>query len=790
MPASEAPKDPTTRDRPVPEFAPQPLLGDTPAACEERIVREALWEGVPPAREAELLLRLGLCLQAQGRHQEATAALKRAALGEDDEIAARALIQLLEASVPTVPLGGLLARAERRASASKQPAVVVDIAAVLVESGNAAQAARLLERVREEGQRPAPRSAEEPSHRRARALAALRLAELRAADSGADQQVDELLQEAVDANEPTVTPRAALLLAERRRRRPAQGCAEDELLRIAWAYDHPTASPQAGRRLVEAYLERGQHAWAAGLLEALAVRGDEATAAWARERLADIAASALASAEPPPLSELWAPPPRRHRTRTLVLGAGSGARRVLNEIDSRRVQVVGVLDDDHDGTVEGHAILGRIDELPRVLCECEVDRVWLAVPSAGPELRHRVGIACAEASVGLRVLPNPFELVADRNYVRQLRPLRVEETYGDDGRRIAIDQVVGAVVRERSVMVVGAGGRIGAELARQIVRERPRHLALVGRDESALIELDEELREERRFKWTFLTVADAARRSEIRTAMQLHRPDVVFLAGGFDHARVAETNLVQAARVNVLGAWIAAQEAAAAGAETVLLLSNDNAAQRSCPFDWTKAAGEQAAISVARAGARVCAVRLPNVFRASGSVVQRFERQVRTGGAVTVIDASARRHYLNLHEAAHWLLRVAAIAEPGAIYAVDAGVEVEILELAHRIARLHGLEPDRDVPVRFVSPRQGEKRSTRLWGVDEQLVETSVPEVVRVLGTPWGSEELEAELRRAEEMVDPNPAYVRELLRRPFREHEERAGESAHEREVDGHEAC
>jgi FlaA1/EpsC-like NDP-sugar epimerase len=195
-------------------------------------------------------------------------------------------------------------------------------------------------------------------------------------------------------------------------------------------------------------------------------------------------------------------------------------------------------------------------------------------------------------------------------------------------------------------------------------------------------------------------------------------------------------------------------------------VSSDNAAQRSCPFDWTKAIGERAVVGLEAPDATVCAVRLPNVFRTAGSVIQRFEKQVRTGGAVTVIDAAASRRYLTLHEAAQWLLRVAEIAESGAIYAVDAGVDVEILELARRIIRLHGLEPERDVPIKLMSPRQGEKRSCSLWGPDEQLLETSLREVVRVVGTPWDLRVLQQELSCAEAMADPEPAYVRELLRR------------------------
>lgn len=788
----------------------RPVFGGTAARNAETRVRDRLRRHEHSAEAGGLWLRLGFCLAAQDLADEARNAFEEASTGDDPDVAVRALLQLRHLGEPDGPITDSLKRLAKNLSAITHPAAAVDIAVALVSTGQRLLAVDLLKKVLSTAPAPAPRGNEHPTHRRVQAVAALRLAELRAEDPVAGTAADELFQRAVDANDPGVTPVAALSLARRHGERMAEE--SEELLRIAWAYDHPQASSVAGRQLAELCASLGQTSRALEFLDALVVQGDEETAAWAMQRRGELRSTprsdlddrygglraaldnfrrergatedlkALVSSGARRLAkELHRRNPVapqnverliRDRLRlaepnpinTLIIGAGSGARRLVREVSQERATIAGLIDDYITTPVGGHEVIGRIDDLPQILVTRKIGQVILAIPSASPELHNRVAMCCAPLGVWLRVLPNPFELLSDREYIHQLRPLRVEETFGRDDP-VVVDHTAGDVVRGKSVLIVGAGGSIGSELARQVIRSRPAHLTLVDRADASLLRIAEELKEQRRFAWTFAVLADAVNRHEMRTVLQTHRPDVVFIASGISHAHLADDNIMHAARVNVIGPWICSEEAIRARSERVVLVSGASAVRRRGPFDWSKALAERAVLSPESGNTTVCAVRISNVFRTSGSVVERLDRQVHYGGPLTLSHAESRR-YLSLHEAAQWLLRVAAIAAPRTIYAVDAGVEVDIVDLATRLIRLRGLEPTRDVRVVVRSQLRGEKAAQNLWGADERWRSTALPNVGRIQAPDWDADEALSELRRVESITDATPDSVERLLRR------------------------
>ena len=753
-------------------MAPGAGLPDAPiAAVAEAAVRAELCRHMRPADEGALRVRLGLCLLAQDRQVEARAELELASQDAEPHVALRALLHLARLGSPDAE-AAMAEIVDGPSLAGEHPDAVVDVAAALAATGGAERAARLLRRVLDEAPPPAPRSSDNPAHRRARAVAALHLADLLTDDPAEAATVDDLLRQAVDANDPGVTPVAALRLAGRTDEAATAGCAIEDLLRIAWRYDHPVASVIAGKRLAELYITRRQRDRALRLLGALAERYGGAVAGWSWARVATLQtdevvdafdATDLAHMQIADDVQLFTPRAAPAPRKTIVVGAGAAATRLLHELSPARQTVVGVLDTYVTTAVNGHPIRGRVDELPRILNEEAVDDVFLAIPTATSELRRLVGIACAAHRVRLLVLPDAYELLAHRTYVHQLRRLRVEETFGEPP--VLPDPTAGDAVRGRSVMIVGAGGTIGAELARQVVDARPRHLALVDQDESSLVRVQQELLLERRLQWVFPVIADAASRLEMRAAMQTHKPDVVYLAAGLNHAYLGLENLARATRVNVLGAWIPAAEAVSTGAERVVFVSCDNAPRRAVAFDLSKALAERAVVGLDAPHSSVCAVRLANVYRTSGDVIENFERQFHHGGPLTVTGPDVTRKFLNKHEAAEWLLRITVMAEPQSVYAVNAGSRVRILDLAHRIIRLRGLEPDRDIPISFTGLRAGDKLANSLWAPDEDREPTPLAEVARIVGRRDDPPGLQAALSQLESMSDASATDVEQFLR-------------------------
>lgn len=744
-----------------------------PANAEARI-RDELLEVEHTPKAPPLLMSLCLCLAAQGREADAYVACEHASLQAkehgDTDLAIRALLQMLRLAASEDMFDGLLDRAEQYLSAEATPVAAVDVAAAFSEFGRGARAMEVLEELVRNPPDPAPRSVEMAGERRALAVAAFRLAEMRAAISDTDNTVDELLMDAVDANDSSVTPVAALWLAQRREKRDGQGCAGDEMYRTAWRYDHPQVWTVAGHKLAGLYESRGQIDWALDVLHDLALRGDGDTVQWAtanieRLRRKHVEPSSASVDRSPWSASRDVSGVVSRRLDTLIIGAGSGAQRLLLEVNHTRVHIIGLVDDRVRGRLEGFPVLGRVDELPSILARHRPDQVLLAIPTAAPDLRLDVALCCAAARVWLRVLPNPFNLLADRDYVRQLRSPRVEETYGE--MPIAVDPGAGAGVRGRSVLIVGAGGTIGAELARQVVVARPRDLTLLDRNEASLVKLELQLKDERRFRWVFPVVADTTHRDELRAVIRAHQPDVVFIATGINHAHMAEKNIVHAARVNVLGPWITTEEAIAQGAGRVILVSGDNAARRRGVLDYTKALAERAVMCIDGGETCVAAIRIRSVSASPGSVFERFDAQVRCGGPLTLTAEDAERRFTTLHEAAQWILRVGAIAEHGGIYAIDDGVPIRIRELAERVIRMHGLEPEVDIRILVNGPRSLEKMSDVLWSAAHEYPSrtTSYPEVTSAQCDQWRIEELAGRLREIEAEPDIPPEQMAQFLR-------------------------
>lgn len=727
----------------------RPLTPDSPGAVAEARLRRRLAHRHSDADRPQLQLRLGIALLAQQRILEAQTVLREVVRIDGASTALAALLLLIRVS-DDAGLDELITAAEARARPAEHAGAVVDLAICLIERDRGVEARRLLQRVLDEAPGPAPRGQEDAAIRRARAVAAYRLAVLELAE-GDSERVHDLFLEAVAANDPGATPLAALQLSELLLAVDPYAYLADYLLLLAWNFDHPTASPQAGQRLFGLFAKRHQLDRAHGLLEEMVGRGDPDLVAWANEQSAALEQPPLA----PPAAKTAGSDPRakaaqvvhgarslvaraarheKHQPRpTLIIGAGSGARRLLREIDTRRVNVVGLLDDRISGELHTHRVLGPISDLDRVLAEEHIERVILCIPTASPQLRYNVAEVCAKHEVGLRVLPNMYELLSDRDYPRQLRPMRIEETYGSD-EPVMPDRSVDVAARNLSVMIIGVG-TLGSELARQVVRARPSHLTLIDQGEAPLVRLSEELNLERRFQWTFPVLADATNQMQMRRVMRTHAPDLVFLTAGLNHAHLATDNIHHSEFANVYAAFTAAYEAARAGASRIVLASSDNAAHNRTMFDSVKRLTEYAVTSIESQSTVICAVRLRNVMRTTGSVVERFERQYKYGGPLTVTDAHASRRSLSVHEAAEWLLRVSLIAEPGAIYAVDRGTPIRPLELAERLIRLRGLQQNRDIRINVTGARQGEKRSDQLWGSDEQFVETQLRDVVRILNT-------------------------------------------------------
>ena len=426
----------------------------------------------------------------------------------------------------------------------------------------------------------------------------------------------------------------------------------------------------------------------------------------------------------------------------LVIGAGSGGQMVVRELQlnpNLGATAIGFVDDDprkRGMRMLGLKVLGSTDEIETILDETEPAEVVIAIPSAPGTLRGKVVAACRAREIPVRTLPTVFELLRGGVQLnRQLREVRVEDVLGRDPIVRELDRV-GAYLRDRIVLVTGAGGSIGSELCRQIAQVKPRLLVMLDHAEDNLFEIDREMVEERHFSNVESVLADCKEPHRMLEVMQRFKPAVVFHAAAYKHVPLMEANPLEAIRNTVIATRITAETAAAAKAERFVLISTDKAVNPATVMGASKAMAEWIVESAGHAhpGTRFASVRFGNVLASSGSVVPIFRSQIERGGPVTVTHPEMTRFFMTIPEAVQLVIRAGDIGVgKGEVFVLDMGEPVKIVDLAQNMIRLAGYEPERDIAIEFTKPRPGEKLHEELFAPEEDVQPTAARRISRAV---------------------------------------------------------
>jgi FlaA1/EpsC-like NDP-sugar epimerase len=282
-------------------------------------------------------------------------------------------------------------------------------------------------------------------------------------------------------------------------------------------------------------------------------------------------------------------------------------------------------------------------------------------------------------------------------------------------------------------MVTGAGGSIGSELCRQIVALEPMSLILYERHENSLYAIAGELMDRGHSCETYGILGDITDVLRIQEVLTTYRPDIIFHAAAHKHVPLMELNPGEAFKNNVLGTRLMAEAAAQFGVEHFVLISTDKAVNPSSVMGATKRVAELVVQGMAsRSQTRFLTVRFGNVLGSNGSVVPRFQKQIKAGGPVTVTHPDVRRYFMLIPEAVTLVLQAAALGEQGAIYVLEMGGQIKLLDLARNLIRLSGQVPEKNIPIQFVGLRPGEKLEEELVGEGEQAVPSAVDKILRI----------------------------------------------------------
>jgi FlaA1/EpsC-like NDP-sugar epimerase len=425
----------------------------------------------------------------------------------------------------------------------------------------------------------------------------------------------------------------------------------------------------------------------------------------------------------------------RSGPRVLVVGAGRAGEMLVRDMlrdPDRTYNPVAFVDNTprrQGGSIHGIPIRGPTDRIPELVESLGVDLIMLALPTASDAEMQALVELCEHSGKPLRTVPQLSNLVAGQVTINQLRPVSIEDLLGRNPVTLDWDGIR-AGLAGRVVLVTGAGGSIGSELCRQAIRAAPRRLVLVDNCEFNLYRLDAELNDQRPGLDFVSCLADVTDEAAIDALFARERPQIVFHAAAYKHVPLLEGQVRAAVRNNVLGTRVVATAAHRRDCERFVLISTDKAVNPANVMGASKRVAEGLCQCLSEGSqTRFITVRFGNVLGSAGSVVPLFQRQIERGGPVTVTDPAVERFFMTIPEACQLIMQAAVIGEGGEVFVLDMGKPIKIRYLAEQMIRLAGREPGRDIPIRYIGMRPGEKLYEELFYDIEDLVQTRHPKI-------------------------------------------------------------
>jgi FlaA1/EpsC-like NDP-sugar epimerase len=414
----------------------------------------------------------------------------------------------------------------------------------------------------------------------------------------------------------------------------------------------------------------------------------------------------------------------------LIIGAGEAGQMTARGLfRSPRSQLipVGFLDDDpnkHAQQIEGLNVFGALHDLPKVLEQLHIDELIIAMPSAPGEVIRRMIDLARQVGLRYRTLPSLQEILSGSVNALGIREVKLEDLLRRDPVKLDTEKIVHSIAG-RTVLITGAGGSIGSEIARQVAQVKPKQLILLGRGENSIYSVEQELRRNYPNVQVIPVIADVKHYAKLKWLFKTYKPQIVFHAAAHKHVPLMEASPDEAILNNVRGTQNVATLSLEYGVTTLVNISTDKAVNPTSVMGASKRVAEYVVADAARRTLpeqAFISVRFGNVLGSRGSVIPLFKEQIRVGGPVTITHPDMVRYFMTIPEAVQLVLQAGSFGNNGEVYVLDMGKPVRILDLAHDIIRLSGLEPERDIRIEVTGMRPGEKLFEELLTAEDGTV--------------------------------------------------------------------
>ncbi len=435
------------------------------------------------------------------------------------------------------------------------------------------------------------------------------------------------------------------------------------------------------------------------------------------------------------------PPTSRSKIRVIIVGAGKAGELILQDIIADKesaFEVAGFVDDDKKKVgrrIGGVSVLGRISELKDVIEANSVEEIFIAIPSERGKVIRTIIESTSGLKVGYKILPRLSEVLLQdfkEDYLKYIRKVKPEDLLG--GEILKSDQhEITEYAKDQTILITGAAGSIGSELGRQIAAYRAKKIIFYDWWEQGMFELRNQLIESHpRTNFEFI-IGDIKDRKKLNLVMGTFKPSTVFHAAAYKHVPLMEHNPSEAIKNNLVGTKTVAEIAIKHKVKKFIQVSTDKAVNPTNIMGATKRAAEKIVhiLSESQNDTVFCSVRFGNVINSNGSAIPVFEKQIEKGGPVTVTHKEVTRFFMTIPEAVHLILQSWVMGQNNDLFVLDMGESIKIYDLAKSLIALQGYEPGKDIKIKIVGLRPGEKLYEEVLVDEEEVDATNVKKIFK-----------------------------------------------------------